>query len=198
MAHVPKVSETARAGETRLPGSRVIIRETLDGLGIYNPARLNVPLVLFLLLWLGGWAVGEYFAVSEIMRSGNIFTDAFLLVWVTFWTIGGAFCWWIVLWSLFGSERLFVTSGALVVSKGLGPLRRRTVYPVATVTRLRVSATPHVADSGTVAGIAFEAGGKARRFGIDLGASERLAVLEALQRVLPDDVFADRADGAPA
>lgn len=168
----------------------MIIRETLDGLGIYTPSKLNVPLVLFLLLWLGGWSVGEYFAVTEIMRSGNILTDAFLLVWLTFWTIGGAACWWVVLWSLFGSERLFVTSGALVMSKGLGPLRRRTVYPVDMVANLRVGATPHAPNGMQVAGIEFEAAGKARRFGFDLDVSERSAVLEVLQRVLPDRVFA--------
>lgn len=174
----------------RLPGSRVIIRETLDGLGIYNPSKLNVPLVLFLLLWLGGWSVGEYFAVTEMMRNGNILTDAFLLVWLTFWTIAGAACWWIVLWNLFGSERLFVTSGALVMSKGLGLLRWRTVYPLEAVANLRVSATPQAPNSLQVAGIEFEAGGKARRFGFDFDVSERSAVLAALQRVLPDEVFA--------
>ena len=147
-------------------------------------------LVLFLLLWLGGWSVGEYFAVTEIMRKGNILTDVFLLIWVTFWTIAGAACWWIVLWNLFGSERLFVTSGALVMSKGIGPLRRRTVCPVDSVANLRVSLTPPDANSLQVAGIELDADGRSRRFGIDFDATERSAVLQALQRVLPDEVFA--------
>lgn len=191
MARVPKVTNSTRADTMRLPGSRVIIRETLDGLGIYNPSKLNVPLVLFLLLWLGGWGVGEYFAITEIMKSGNLFSDAFLLVWLTFWTIGGAFCWWLVLWNLFGSERLFITAGAMVVSKGLGPMRRSRVYPVETISKLRVSATSAVADGTQVAGIEFEAGGKARRFGFDLDESERISVLQALRRVLPDEPFAE-------
>ncbi|MEX0955988.1 MAG: hypothetical protein WDZ83_12345 [Rhizobiaceae bacterium] len=33
---------------------RVTIRETDDGLGIHNPSHRILPVILFLLLWLGG------------------------------------------------------------------------------------------------------------------------------------------------
>jgi hypothetical protein len=183
MARVPKVTDAETRG-IAAAGSRITIRETLDGLGIYNPSRLNVPMVLFLLLWLGGWSVGEYFAISEILSSGNLFTNAFLLVWVTFWTIGGAFCWWMVLWNLFGSERLFVTGGAVVRSVGLGPLRWRRVFPVASISNLRMVG-PGSHDATTSA-IAFEAGGRTRRFGVSMDRAEMEASMAALKRVLPE------------
>lgn len=90
MARVPQVRDhQARTVETS--ENRITIRETLDGLGIYNPARRNIVLVLFLMLWLTGWAFGEYFALSQILRGGNIFGSLFLLVWASFWTLGGLF-----------------------------------------------------------------------------------------------------------
>ena len=90
MARVPQVRDhEARTVETS--ENRITIRETLDGLGIYNPARRNIVLVLFLMLWLTGWAFGEYFALSQILRGGNLVGSLFLLVRGAFWTLGGLF-----------------------------------------------------------------------------------------------------------
>jgi hypothetical protein len=43
---------------------------------------------LFMLVWLGGWAMGEYFAAS-IVFGGNV--NPFLVFWLIAWTIGGVF-----------------------------------------------------------------------------------------------------------
>src|SRR6202790_1706398 len=43
---------------------------------------------LFLLFWLGGWALGFIHAISEIL-SGK--AGAFLIFWLGAWTIGGIF-----------------------------------------------------------------------------------------------------------
>ena len=182
------MAEVGQAGRGR-SNARVVIRETPEGLGIYNPPRRNMSLILFLLLWLGGWAAGEYFAITEIMRGGNLFGSAFLLVWLTIWTFGGVVCWWIVLWSLFGSERLFVTSGALVKSRGFGPLRWRSIYPVDAISDLRINAMVDVPNAVQVPAIEFEFAGKPVRFGLDLDRDERQAVLAALRAVLPERAF---------
>lgn len=173
--------------------TRVVIRETPEGLGIYNPSRRNMPLILFLLLWLGGWTAGEYFAITEIMRGGDLFGSVFLLVWLTIWTFGGVACWWIVLWSLFGSERLFVTGGALVKSRGFGPLRWRSFYPVDAISDLRINAMADVPDAVQVPAIEFAFAGKPVRFGLDLDPDERRAVLDALRAILPARAFQPNA-----
>ena len=43
---------------------------------------------LFLLCWLGGWALGETHAISDIL-SGKV--TAFLIFWLGGWTLGGIF-----------------------------------------------------------------------------------------------------------
>lgn len=44
--------------------------------------------VLFLLMWLGGWAVGE-FVVASMVLSGN--ANLFMIFWLAGWTVGGVF-----------------------------------------------------------------------------------------------------------
>lgn len=44
--------------------------------------------LLFMLVWLGGWAVGEFFVVSMVL-SGN--ANLFMIFWLAGWTIGGVF-----------------------------------------------------------------------------------------------------------
>lgn len=164
--------------------SRITIRETADGLGIDNPSHRQMPVILFLLLWLGGWSVGEYFALNEIFRGGTpLAADLFLIVWVTFWTLGGAAAWYFVLWQLFGVERLFITGGALVREAGLWRLRRRQVFDLARVSEVELSAAPAAANS-TNRAISFKVDGKQFGFGIALSKEEAEQSLAAIRRHL--------------
>ena len=187
MARVPRLRESGgRSVET--PENRITIRETLDGLGIYNPARRNILVILFLMLWLAGWAFGEYFALSEIARGRNIFSSLFLLVWLGIWTLGGLGAAAVLLWNLFGSERLFVTGGVLVHSRGYGPLQRRRVHPVGEVSGLTLDTRSDPANGAVQFGtIGYRAGGRARRFGIGMTRAEAEASLAAIHRALPFD-----------
>lgn len=194
MVRVPQVRERGER-PADLPDSRIAIRETLDGLGIYNPARRNILTILFLMVWLTGWAFGEYFALTQIFRGVNLAGSAFLLVWVTFWTFGGLFAAGIVLWNLFGSERLFITEGMLIHSRGYGPLQRRHIYPLAEVGGFRLDSRGDPASSAIPLGsIAFRAGGSARTFGVGMTREEAEASLAAIRRALP---FEDTADDPP-
>ncbi len=99
----------------RLRGKlRISVRQTEDGLGIHIPPARRAGPVLFLMVWLCGWAAGEYFALGEMLSGGIGVTDLFLLIWLVPWTIGGCGVLWVIGWQLFGVERLFFTSGALV------------------------------------------------------------------------------------
>jgi hypothetical protein len=176
------VSLLAKRGD-----SRVTIRETEDGLGIHNPTHRQMPIILFLLLWLGGWSVGEYFALNEIFSGGGMSEgDMFLLVWVTFWTLGGLAAWWFVLWQMFGVEQLFITGGALVHEVGLWWLRRRRIFPLESVSGFEdASARPKMGQQFTNGAIAFEVEGREHRFGIGMNSEEAEASLAAIKRHLP-------------
>jgi hypothetical protein len=168
--------------------SRVTIRETDDGLGIHNPTRRQMPLIIFLLLWLGGWSFGEYFALSEIFSSGTpLAADLFLIFWVTFWTLGGLAAWWFVLWQMFGVEQLFITGGAVVHEIGLWKLRRRRVFALDEVSGFDLSGQQTAANS-TSRAISFKAGSKAHGFGVGMSREEAETALAAIRRHLPQKV----------
>ena len=114
----------------RLRGKlRISVLRTGDGLGILVPPARRFAPVAFLLFWLCGWAMGEYFALSELLRGGLSAPDLFLLIWLVPWTLGGAGVLWVVGWQLFGVERLFFTANALVREWSLlGMGNRRVVH----------------------------------------------------------------------
>ena len=91
---------------------RLSVRETADGLGIHIPPARKWPMVLFIAVWLCGWAAGEVFAISELLSGG--IAGLFLIIWIVPWTIAGLACMWVIGWQLFGVERLYFTAGALV------------------------------------------------------------------------------------
>ncbi len=166
---------------------RITIRETADGLGVHVPSVKQIPVILFVLVWLCGWAAGEWFALSEIFRAGFSAADIFLIVWLTVWTIAGAGVVYAVLWQLFGSERLFITAGALVIDRGFGTLRRKKVWGPGEAARFRkAGSTMRKGRLVAGRGIAFEAGGATRSFGAGLSDEETRIVLAAIARHLPD------------
>jgi hypothetical protein len=184
------------AGTVRRPTEpdRIIIRETADGLGVHVPSVKQVFAILFVMVWLVGWAAGEWFALYEIARNGFSFSSAFLVFWVTIWTIGGAGAAFAVLWQLFGSERLFITSGAVVQDWGFGPFRSKKVWAPGEATKFRkAESTMRKGRLAPGRGIAYEAGGGMRSFGASLTDGETHAVLAAIGRHLPDAVLDSRA-----
>lgn len=174
---------------------RVTFRRTEAGIGIYNPTRRKMALVIFMIVWLAGWAVGEYFALTEILRSGSpIAVDLFLLVWVTAWTLGGVIVSSVIAWQLFGSEKLFlIDGGGIVAERGIGPFTRRKVFPAEQVTE--VGLAPSVAQSAadgflSRGRVRFHVAGNARGFGIELDDEEAERVVDLIRD------FIERHQGA--
>jgi hypothetical protein len=173
---------------------RVTIRETEDGLGIHNPTHRQMPVIVFLLLWLGGWSFGEYFALYEIFSGGMSEGRSFLIFWVTFWTLGGLAAWWFVLWQMFGVEQLFITSGAVVHEIGLWRFRRRSVYPLSSVRDFALSSSSTSKNSRTRA-INFKVDGKSRGFGVAMSKTEAEASLEAIRKYIARETGWDSTGG---
>lgn len=154
---------------------RVTFRKTADGIGVYNPTRRRLALVAFLLVWLGGWAAGEWFALSEILRSGSpLAVDLFLIVWASIWTLGGLGVLAVVGWQLFGVEKLFlIEGGGIVTQRGLGPITRRRVFRVDQVSEIGPAGEKREGDVVFSRGaVRFLADGKPQSFGIELDEEE--------------------------
>jgi len=109
-----------------------------EGLEIVVPAKRSVFLMLFLLVWLGAWAVGEFSVLGQLLR-GTEGPVPFLLFWLLGWTVGGGCALLTFLWMLAGRERIVLRPRVLAVYReifGLGPIRE---YDLAHVRNLRVS-----------------------------------------------------------
>ena len=168
------------ADAERLYGKlRIAILNTPDGLGIHIPPKRSIGLVLFLLVWLGGWAAGERFALTELWQSGFRLPGVVLLIWIIPWTIGGLAVIWLVLWQLLGTERLFFTGGALVRELSiLGFVRRRVLMAEDIRSVDADSAGNDLAGLGTIKVRTSE---KTMRIGSGLEAREAAIVAEVIR-----------------
>lgn len=174
-------TEQKRAGVGQVAGSRFIVRETDDGLGIVVPlprAKVLVYALGLLLLYLAGFL--------PVLR------DRLTEGWYTLWLVAGTLGVGALAWRLFGTERLFITDGALVLSRWPNLPGRRAVFLPGEITRARIR-TRYV-PTGDRAGrmvlrstISFEARGKTYDFGEDMDADERSVVYHAMLRHLPPE-----------
>src|SRR4051812_28316241 len=96
---------------------RATINDNFDQLQIIIPSKKNWFVLLFLVVWLGGWIMGESFATEDLTQSNNNIPDHFLYVWLCGWTIGGIVVIRMVLWVLFGKEIIEAGKGQLSISK---------------------------------------------------------------------------------
>lgn len=132
------------------PNMRVKITHEDGAMVIITPFRKMWVQTLFLLVWLGGWLVGEIFALTSLFRilsgrenpaEGFFAVGGFLAVWLTFWTIGGFFALYQVLIRLAGKQVIRVTDFQMSVSKRLLgiPFGKEIIYESALVRDLRAS-----------------------------------------------------------
>jgi len=122
------------------PGKgRAIIEQMGSGLRITIPARTQVFAVIFLPLWLVGWAVGEITATRELISGGHPANGGalFLTVWLTGRTLGGAWAGYVLLWQLAGKEVIELTSTTLRRRKQIPIFSRSREFAVATIKRMR-------------------------------------------------------------
>jgi hypothetical protein len=154
--------------------------------------------LLFLGAWLGGWAMGEAFAVRQLFLSSRpepIAAQAFLLFWLVAWTVGGAFAMYTFAWGLVGREEITVDGRVLATRQAAGPIGRTRQFDLAHVQDVRAAPT----DGGStrrMAGlsypgmdrgeIAFSYGAKTYRLGVGIEGLDVKLVLEALRERIPE------------
>lgn len=182
------------ADTERLRGKlRITVRHTEDGLGIHIPPARQLPVVAFMLLWMGGWAAGEYFAIGELLSSGFRLPGLFVLLWLVPWTLGGAGVFWVICWQLFGVERLFFTAGALVREWSLLGFGGRRVLHGSDIVSVSVDdkASNDLAGFGT---IKVGTAGRTMRIGSGLPDYEAQLVAELIRQAVAGN---ERPDNAP-
>lgn len=128
-----------------------------SGIGRYFAAA-------FLLFWLGGWALGEIFALGFlILLVGSVVSSAlatpwpipggewitggvtgfvflFLLIWLTLWTVGGIAAITELLRSLAGQDTVSVQLSGVELERRAGPFRRTRKFDRVNIRRVRLRA----------------------------------------------------------
>ncbi|MGC4052606.1 MAG: hypothetical protein QM757_25025 [Paludibaculum sp.] len=153
------------------------------------PSRKNWFILIFLGIWMIGWAVGEL-GVLGLLFSGIVQGPAppIILAWLILWTIGGILALTFLLWGLIGREVISFRENALIIRRQIGRFGFDRRFELAKVHNLRGAAW--LTDAGGVIGsigrfsgagtIVFDCGGFTHRFGAGLEPEEAARVVEVL------------------
>ncbi|MCI0570341.1 MAG: hypothetical protein L0Y66_06295 [Myxococcaceae bacterium] len=179
-----------------LPRPRALTTTIPGGLRIVIPTRKNLFVLLFLTLWLCGWAFGEV-AVASKFLSGSVGVEAptaFLSVWLIGWTLGGAFAVVAWIWNAFGREVIAVEAGELRVRHETLRLGWTRVFDASHVRAWRIS--PPAFDPWSPSGslrfwglggglLAFDYGARTFRMAAAIEEAEATTIAEELRAWLP-------------
>jgi hypothetical protein len=118
---------------------RAIIQDNFTDLQIIIPVKRNWFIIIFIGAWLGGWFMGEMFALWAVTGLlGRNPASLFILFWLVAWTVGGFFAFRTFLWNLKGKEIITVGQNILRIDKKGALLFKPKVYDLNEVKRIRV------------------------------------------------------------
>lgn len=171
---------------------RSIVEQTADGYTVVIPARRQWFTILFMLAWLGGWAVGEITVLGQLIGHGRLDGGtAFMFFWFCGWTVGGMWAIWTVLWMLSGAERITIGMGALSIRRQVSGLGPRKSYDLGEIRRLRVAGDQGLFGGrqrslpapgiGAAGSIAFDYGAKTVRFAAGVEEAEAAMIVDELR-----------------
>jgi hypothetical protein len=180
-----------------------ITDDEVDGFRVTIPVQRSWPLIIFLGVWLCGWAFGEL-TVSGTLIGSTIFgvpkmkgqpaPQLIMLFWLTIWTIGGGVVIYILLWQLTGQEVIRLDDRVLEIRREVARLTRSRTFDLANVRNLRFSPPLYnpwnIRESwrtklkfvGLDAGsIAFDYGAGTHRFGSSLSELESRRLIKTIR-----------------
>jgi hypothetical protein len=160
-------------------------------------------MLLFLTIWLCGWAFGEVMVpVGALagMTSGQGKMAGgqglvVLMVWFPFWTVAGLVMMFALWWNLAGREVVILSDGVLIERREVGALQRSRSYNLAGVRNLRYA--PLVSNPFSMSGswhyqfqmlgvaggsVAFDHEGKTHRFGNGLSETEAARLVATIKQ----------------
>lgn len=127
--------------ETPFNGRAKIFRNG-NNIEVQIPTKKNWFVIIFLTAWMGGWFMGESFAITTLFFGDTpLLANAFLLFWLTGWTVGGLFCITILLWSIAGQEIIKVENGVIEIGRQIFSLKRSKKYHINEVRQLSINPT---------------------------------------------------------
>lgn len=116
---------------------------------------MRIPISLFLLVWLGGWGAGEWFAgraffwmlpraIGDEASPGTWMTTAFVGVWLLFWTWGGIAALGALLRTLAGRDEIRMSPLEWSVLRGVAGFGITRRLPVPEIRGVFVTASGQV------------------------------------------------------
>jgi|APAra7269096714_1048519.scaffolds.fasta_scaffold01482_9 hypothetical protein len=118
---------------------RFQIAVTADGLQALIPVKRSFFAMLFMTVWLCGWAYGWHDVAGKVFGAGLAETPVFLAVWLTAWTCGGLFAVLSLLWQFGGRELLTANAASLTYRAELFGIGLTRVYAADQIRALRVA-----------------------------------------------------------
>jgi hypothetical protein len=178
-------------GVVAIPGSRVVFRDSPEGLAMTIPATRNLLMLFFVGLWMVGWAIGAGMVLRQLLGETTLhFGSVFLVVWLAGWTVGGAVAARSWLWTAFGKERIVLRPATLSVKRDVLGVGRERRYDLPLVSNLRIvpasrgardrSSRPESPAVDRV-GLAFDYGPETVHFAGGLDEAEAAYVIERLK-----------------
>ena len=169
---------------------RAKVLDTPAGVVIEIPSKRNPFVVIFLPIWLVGWAFGWISAARALAQGrGDFGVTLFLSVWLTFWTAGGVLAVLALCWSIAGRQLVTLAPSRLTIAHQLFRIGRAKQYDLGHIANLRVSPegyNPFDFRSGLRfwgfggGPVAFDYGASTVRFGASVDESEAFALVRQL------------------
>jgi hypothetical protein len=175
---------------------RAQILDEVSRVRVTIPARRNWFVILFLPLWLAGWAAGDVAVLSQVIDDPPTGGEGpFILVWLVLWNVFGPLFALFWLWTVAGKEIVTLDAEVLSLRYALGRVgwTRRFARDQVAALRVSPSATAEARSLAWWPGagtIAFDYGARTYRFGSGLDEAEAKQVAADLRRRLePPEPF---------
>ena len=165
------------------------------GTTILIRAKRNYFALCFMVVWLCAWTYGGFFAMSEFLRTSNLF----LVFWLIMWLLGWIAVATSLMWQLFGVQFLRADGQDLEVGYRLAGMTRAKRYRGNSIRGMSANANFDPNGSHEQAGSFFEARTGCVKFiygermvfaGADLDEREGQLIVERLRPALPPSATA--------
>lgn len=117
---------------------RATIQENTHETVVTIPTKKNWFLLVFITVWLCGWAIGWFSVTGTLTFSGGTGVDAFLALWLTLWTIGGFFIINFYVWMLAGKEVITINKNTITRARKGQLFFKDKIYDVREVKSIRI------------------------------------------------------------
>jgi len=122
---------------------KAIINNVGDNSYIGIPTKKNWFIILFLGAWLGGWFIGESFALNTLLNNDiPNSANTFIIFWLIGWTVGGLFAALIFFWQVAGIEHINIERKTIEIGRSIFNIKMSKTYDLRSVSNIDVNPQP--------------------------------------------------------